>query len=288
MAIGGGDQEEDGIEDAFTFIEEYNETINSGVWISNECFVFINQKGIINYMIGNKIMKLTNTDKKYFILGYDSKQSRLYLVDKSLNIVSYALLIALVNFQSAILSDDIHGAEQFFKDIPETFHSKLAKFLEANNQREMAFQITPDKDHKFELALTLNKIEHAYLISEEQASVDKWKKVGDIALMMGSFELAEKCFEKSQDFNSLMLFYSSYGDAEGLEKLVENAERSGKYNVAFEAAYLIGDAERCINILLKSKRIAEAAYFARAYAPSKLNLVMKQWEEALKAKQLPF
>ena len=85
-----------------------------------------------------------------------------------------------------------------------------------------------------------------------------------------------------------MLFYSSYGDAEGLEKLVENAERSGKYNVAFEAAYLIGDAERCINILLKSKRIAEAAYFARAYAPSKLNLVMKQWEEALKAKQLPF
>ena len=111
MAIGGGDQEEDGIEDAFTFIEEYNETINSGVWISNECFVFINQKGIINYMIGNKIMKLTNTDKKYFILGYDSKQSRLYLVDKSLNIVSYALLIALVNFQSAILSDDIHGAE---------------------------------------------------------------------------------------------------------------------------------------------------------------------------------
>lgn len=62
-------------------------------------------------MIGNKIMKLTNTDKKYFILGYDSKQSRLYLIDKSLNIISYALLIALVNFQSAILSEDLHGAE---------------------------------------------------------------------------------------------------------------------------------------------------------------------------------
>jgi len=37
------------------------------------------------------------------------------------------------------LSDDLHGAEQFFKDIPTTFHSKLAKFLEANNQRELAF-----------------------------------------------------------------------------------------------------------------------------------------------------
>jgi coatomer subunit beta' len=78
-----------------------------------------------------------------------------------------------------------------------------------------------------------------------------------------------------------MLFYSSYGDFEGLQKLVEAADRSGKYNVAFEAAYLIGDAERCVNILLKSKRVAEAAFFARAYAPSKLDLVMKQWEEAL-------
>lgn len=132
MGTGGG-EDEDGIEEAFTFLEEFNETVNSGTWISNECFVFVNAKGIISYLIGNKIMKLTNTDKKYFILGYDQKQNRLYLTDKSLNIVSYSLLVSLVNFQSAILSDDLHGAQQFFKDIPEAFHSKLAKFLEANN-----------------------------------------------------------------------------------------------------------------------------------------------------------
>lgn len=106
----GDNEEEDGIEEAFTFIEEFNETVNSGTWISNECFVFVNVKGIINYMIGNKIMKLTNTDKKYFILGFDAKQSRLYLIDKSLNIVSYSLLVSVVNFQSAILSEDLHGA----------------------------------------------------------------------------------------------------------------------------------------------------------------------------------
>ena len=55
----------------------------------------------------------------------------------------------------------------FFKDIPETFHSKLAKFLETNNQKELAFEITPDKDHKFDLALSLNRIENAFQIAEE-------------------------------------------------------------------------------------------------------------------------
>lgn len=67
-------------------------------------------KGTLNYLIGNKILKLTSADKKYFVLGYDSKQNRVYLIDKSLNIVSYSLLLALVNFQAAILSDDLHFA----------------------------------------------------------------------------------------------------------------------------------------------------------------------------------
>lgn len=86
------DNDEDGIDEAFTFTEEFNDTVNSGVWITTDCFVFINTKGIVNYMIGNKVIKLTSTDKKYFILGYDGKQNRLYLTDKSLNIVSYASL----------------------------------------------------------------------------------------------------------------------------------------------------------------------------------------------------
>ena len=47
----------------------------------------------------------------------------------------------------------------------------------------MAFNVTPDKDHKFDLALTLNRVEDAFNIAEEQQSADKWKKVGDIALL---------------------------------------------------------------------------------------------------------
>jgi len=85
--------------------------------------------------------------------------------------------------------------------------------------------LTPDKDHKFDLAMSLNRIEDAFIIAEEQESSEKWKKVGDISLVNGNFQLAEKCFLKSQDFNSLLLFYSSYGDFNGLSRLVELAEK---------------------------------------------------------------
>jgi len=41
----------------------------------------------------------------------------------------------MVNYQSAILNEDEHGAELFFKEIPETHYNKLAKFLEANDKK---------------------------------------------------------------------------------------------------------------------------------------------------------
>jgi coatomer subunit beta' len=52
----------------------------------------------------------------------------------------------------------VNGAAVFFKDIPPIHHSKLAKFLEANSFLELAFEISPDPDHKFDLAIQLNKI----------------------------------------------------------------------------------------------------------------------------------
>ena len=117
------------------------------------------------------------------------------------------------------------------------------------------------------MAVSLRKTEEAFEIAEAQQSVEKWKKVGDIALLAGYFELAETCYKKSKDFNSLLMFYSSYGDQEGLTALLKEADEAGKYNVAYEAAYLLALPEDCVNILVKSKRHAEAAMFARSYIP---------------------
>lgn len=233
-------------------------------------------------------MKLSNADKRQYIMGYDGKQNRLYMVDKNFNVYCYALLLSVVNYQSAILNDDDHGAEIYFKDIPENQYSKLAKFLESNDKKEMAFDITPDQDHKFDLAIALNKNDAAYEIAEAQQSVEKWKKVGDIALLSGFFELAETCFKKSNDFNSLLLFYSSYGDEQGLKYLLDLSEEHGKYNVAFESAYLLALPDRCVEILLKSKRFSEAAQFAKNYMPSMIPQIMKDWAEVLKQNELPF
>jgi len=175
-----------------------------------------------------------------------------------------------------------------FKDIPETSYNKIAKFLEANDFKEQAFNITPDQDHKFDLAIQLNKIDEAFEIAEAQQSVEKWKKVGDIALLAGFFELTETCFKKAQDYNSLLMFYSSYGDEAGLKYLLDESEKEGKLNITYEVAYLLAMPEKCVDILIKSKRYAEAAMFARSYIPDQIPKVMTEWENVLKSSNMPF
>lgn len=66
-------------------------------------------------------------------MGYDSKQSRLYLVDKSLNIHAHRLLMSVIQFQNAVLNKDSQAAQEHLQNVPESQYSKLAKFLEAHN-----------------------------------------------------------------------------------------------------------------------------------------------------------
>jgi len=106
--------------------------------------------------------------------------------------------------------------------------------------------------------------------------------------MAGLFTLAENCFKKSRDFNSLFMFYSCYGDQDGLMYLLAEAEKEGKLNIAYETAFLLAMPEKCVEILVKSKRYSEAAMFARSYIPSMIPSIMNDWTELLKTNGLPF
>jgi coatomer subunit beta' len=48
-----------------------------------------------------------------------------------------------------------------------------------------------------------------------------------------------------------------------VQKLGETAQEGGKNNIAFMANFLIGNLEQCLEILITSNRLPEAAFFAR-------------------------
>ena len=105
-----------------------------------------------------------------------------------------------------------------------------------------------------------------------------------MSLKVGDINLAEQWYLKSNDYNSLVLVYSSLGDAEGLKNVGIMALNDKKYNIAFQCFFSISMPDKCYEVLVEADRIPEAAMFARAYIPSKLGHAMRLWLEKTKGK----
>jgi len=155
--------------------------------------------------------------------------------------------------------------------------------------KELALKVTNDPDHKFDLSLQLDDLDTALEITRtvpELEAEPKWKAIGDKALAVWRFDLARECFEKSGDLSALMLLLLSIGDRDGLKKLANDAGQwelpplcwpinlaevtsveRGQNNLAFATLFQLGDTKPCVDLLVKTQRIPEAAVFARTYAP---------------------
>jgi coatomer subunit beta' len=159
------------------------------------------------------------------------------------------------------------SAERTLSQIPKEQHNKLAHFLDGQDLKEIAFQVSSDPEHKFELALHLHDLKSARDVLLLAESEQKWRQLGDLALADFDLHLAEECFTHADDWSSLLLLHSSTGDVEGMKVLADKAGRAGRFNVAFVANFLMHNVQECIRLLIETNRIPEAAFFTRTYAP---------------------
>eukprot|EP00928_Gymnodinium_smaydae_P092347 TRINITY_DN7619_c0_g5_i2.p1 TRINITY_DN7619_c0_g5~~TRINITY_DN7619_c0_g5_i2.p1 ORF type:complete len:690 (-),score=148.95 TRINITY_DN7619_c0_g5_i2:19-1878(-) len=280
--------DDDGIEASFELVNEIADKVISGSWVGN-CFVYVSQARRLTYLVAGFQETIAHLDRVQYILGYMSDQSKLYLVDKELNVTSYTLYQAMVDYQSAIIQSDFDTAQKNFALLPDSLHNRLAHFLENQGYAAEALEISKDDDHRFELATQLGRLDLAADIVATIAKQSntmlppkgKWKSLGDVAMEQGNFNLAMRCFEEAKDINALFLVQTACGDADGLRKTASMAEASGVNNVATLCHLLLGDTKRCTEVLVNAGRLPEAAFFARTYCPSELAEVVRMWKTDL-------
>lgn len=65
-----------------------------------------------------------------YLLGYIPKDNRLYLTDKELNVVSYNLLVSVLEYQTAVMRRDFETADKVLPTIPKDQRTRVAHFLE--------------------------------------------------------------------------------------------------------------------------------------------------------------
>ncbi|VAI69856.1 unnamed protein product [Triticum turgidum subsp. durum] len=277
---GGKPADEEGAEDAFELLHEVNERVRTGIWVG-DCFIYNNSSWRLNYCVGGEVTTMYHLDRPMYLMGYLANQSRVYLIDKEFNVIGYTLLLSLIEYKTLVMRGDLESANEILPSIPKTQYNSVAHFLESRGMLEEALEIATDADYKFDLAVQLGKLEIAKAIAVEAQSESKWKQLGELAMSTGKLEASEECLLQAKDLSGLLLLYSSLGDAEGVEKLASLAKEHGKNNVAFLCLFMLGKLEDCIQLLVDSNRIPEAALMARSYLPSKVSEIVAIWRKDL-------
>ncbi|XP_017492758.1 PREDICTED: coatomer subunit beta'-like, partial [Rhagoletis zephyria] len=288
-AFEGGDAAEneaitdDGIEDAFDVVGEVAETVKTGLWIG-DCFIYTNHLNRLNYFVGGEIVTISHMDRAMYLLGYISRENRLYLGDKELNVVSYSLLLPVLEYQTAVMRNDFEVADRILPAIPREQRTRVAQFLEKQGYRHQALAVSTDPEHRFDLAISLSDTKTAYQLALEAQSDAKWKELAKLATSLCEFDLAQQCYSNASDYSALLLLATSTGNAAMVGRLAEMAREKDIYNASFLSYFILGDLRQALAVLVETGRLPEAAFFARAYLPSEVSRVLALWKETPKGR----
>ena len=137
-------------------------------------------------------------------MGYIPDSNRLYLGDKELNVVSFQLLLSVLEYQTAVMRRDFETADRVLPTIPKEQRTRVAHFLEKQGFKEQALHVSSDPEHRFELAIQLGDLKVAHALATEAASEDKWKQLAELATVKSEFSLAQECLHRAQDFGKFL------------------------------------------------------------------------------------
>lgn len=300
------------------------EPILSGKFIGDVFIYTTGTTNRLNYFVGGEIINLSHFDHKYYLIGYRATEGKLCLIDKSFNVITWYVNSEVLELQTLVMRGELEQFatgnvldEETGEEIPdvstitpealsEEYSSyisnlskgelnQLSRFFEKLGYLKLSFALSQDFDSKFLIALSTGDLTQAYqLLASNQESnpsnalvnVQKWKKLGDLALSQWQLKLAENCYWLANDHASLLLLLSSSNNQKLLARLASEAEAKGKYNIAFQALWLTSNVDHCVDLLIKTERYSEAAFLGRTYGVSgqKLEKIMELWKQQLTSK----
>lgn len=271
---------DDGLDIAFDLVEEVDERVRKAAWVG-DCLCFVNSAERLNYYIGGEVTTIAVLAKNQHLLGYIAKENRVFCIDNDRNITSYQLFVSVIEYKTAIVREDYDSANEILPAVPLNMRYKVAQFLQARGLLEMALDVTTEDDHRFDLSVQLRRLHLALSITRKVPSVNRWKQIGDLALEQAFFDVAEEALTAAGDLNGLLLLHTCTNNLPALNALGEQAVAKGKTNVAFTCFHVNGRHADCVELLIATKKVAEAAFYARTYCHEKVDETVLKWKNAV-------
>merc|ERR1711871_236075 len=96
---------EEGVDGSFELDANITDQVKTGQWVG-DCFLYTNGDGKLKYYVGGETIILAHLERPMYLLGFVPREDRVFLIDKAYNVVSYKLMLSVLNYQTAVVRND--------------------------------------------------------------------------------------------------------------------------------------------------------------------------------------
>lgn len=270
---------EESEDNVFQLLHEIPDAFVGCLFISG-LFFFVSETFKLNVVIAGRSFTLANIGFGVQPLEYLDNHERLFFFDANCQTLSFKIsqtLIKLLVSCNGVLSPEDESLVSRGLTLTDDENATLVKVLQNLDQLELAFRVCKSPLQKIDLGIRQGHLDECLSLCEQVREPLAWKKLGDLALSEGRFDISETAFGNCDDLNSLLLLSLSTGNAELLDKVAQSARDKSNFSVAYSAYLNLSRSDKCLDLLLESQRFGEALIFARSYVPVKIPSVYSAW-----------
>jgi len=243
-------------------------------------FFYVSESFKLNVVIAGRSFSLANIGFAAQPLEYLDNHERLFFFDSSCQTLSFKisqLLIKLLVSCNGELADDDEALISRALDLSEEENATIVKILQSLEKVQLAYRVCKNVLQKIDFGIRQGHLDECLALCEQVREPLAWKKLGDLALSNGRFDIAETAFSNCDDLNSLLLIALSTGNTELLERVSQTARDKNNFSVAYAAFLNLSKPDKCLDLLLESNRFGEALIFSRTYTPTRIPAVYSAW-----------
>lgn len=90
----------------------------AGLWVG-DCFVYNNSAWRLNYCVGGEVTVMYHLDRPMYLLGYLTKEAKVYLIDKDFGVISHSINLAMIEYKTLIIRGELDAAQATLSRVPK-------------------------------------------------------------------------------------------------------------------------------------------------------------------------
>ena len=115
------------------------------------------------------------------------------------------------------------------------------------------------------MAIASGNVAVAFEAAKELKEKDNFLRLAQTALILGNYEITEKCYQIVRSFDKLNFFYISTGSMNKLKKMQQVAQSVNDPMLRFNTSLLLGDIQERVKLLAETGQIPLAYLMAKAH-----------------------